>query len=219
MVKHPILYSFRRCPYAMRARMAIYQSNIRCEIREVVLNDKPESMLSLSSKGTVPVLCTVDKKVIDQSIDVMYWALNQYDPDHWLTKNDSLTNDLIMRNDNEFKYYLDRYKYHVGYPEYSQEEYRNQTQDFLEFLERCLVENGGVALTTNHLSLSDISIFPFIRQFANVDLHWFNSTPYERLKNWYKDIEQSNLFKHCMSKYEKWLPEQAPVYFPPGHNL
>jgi glutathione S-transferase len=135
MQNFPILYSFRRCPFAIRARMAIYQSNVKCEIREVDLNDKPESMLSISIKGTVPVLWIEDEKKIDESIEIMYWALNQHDPSNWLTKDDQLTNDLIIQNDNEFKYFLDRYKYHVSYPEYSKEEYRNHTHDFLETLE------------------------------------------------------------------------------------
>jgi glutathione S-transferase len=218
MQNFPILYSFRRCPFAIRARMAIYQSNVKCEIREVDLNDKPESMLSISIKGTVPVLWIEDEKKIDESIEIMYWALNQHDPSNWLTKDDQLTNDLIIQNDNEFKYFLDRYKYHVSYPEYSKEEYRNHTHDFLETLEKCLNENEGVSLTTNQLSFSDVSIFPFIRQFANVDLDWFNSSPYDLLKIWYKEIEQSILFKNCMHKYKKWLPEESPIYFPSGNN-
>ena len=169
MQKFPILYSFRRCPYAIRARMAIYQSNVKCEIREVDLNDKPESMLSISKKATVPVLLIEDEKKIDESIEIMRWALDQHDPTNWMTKDDQLTNDLIMQNDCEFKYYLDRYKYHVGYSEHSKEEYRRHTYGFLERLEKCLSENEGIYLTTNHLSFSDVCIFPFIRQFANVD--------------------------------------------------
>jgi glutathione S-transferase len=212
--RHPLLYSFRRCPYAMRARMAIYQANIRCELREVDLNDKPESMLSLSNKGTVPVLVTQDNTVIDQSLDVMLWALTQNDPDNWLDENHSLRQNLIDGNDNEFKYYLDRYKYYVGYPEHPQEYYRNKTSDFLGLLEECLNNNQGVALTGNHLSFSDVSIFPFIRQFANVDIDWFKSSSYNLIKAWYNNIEQGKLFQLCMNKYEQWTPAQPPIYFP-----
>ena len=219
MQKIPILYSFRRCPYAIRARMAIYQSNVKCEIREVDLNDKPESMLSISKKATVPVLLIEDKIKIDESIEIMRWALNQHDPTNWLTRDDQLTNDLIMQNDCEFKYYLDRYKYHVCYPEHSKEEYRSNTYSFLERLEKCLSENEGTYLTTNHLSFSDVCIFPFIRQFANVDLDWFNLSPYERLKKWYKEIEQSILLKHCMHKYKQWLPKEDVIYFPSGNSI
>jgi len=214
MDKYPILYSFRRCPYAMRARMAIYQANIKCEYREVLLKDKPESMMSLSSKGTVPVLLTPDDTIIDQSLDVMLWALHQDDPDDWLNEDVSLGQPLVERNDNEFKYYLDRYKYHIGYPEYSQDYYRDKTKDYLDLLEKCLNDTQGVSLTADHMSFSDVSIFPFIRQFANVDLNWFKSSSYQLLNCWYNNIEQSNLFKDCMKKYNQWSPEQSPVYFP-----
>lgn len=214
MLAHPILYSFRRCPYAMRARMAIYQAQIKCELREVLLKDKPETMLSLSSKGTVPVLLTPDEKIIDESLEVMIWALSQNDPDDWLMNNNHCSNDLIEKNDNEFKYYLDRYKYHVGYPEHTQEFYRDKTLPYLELLEQTLSDNGGISLSGKHLSFTDISIFPFIRQFANVDLHWFTKSSYKWIKNWYVNIEQSKLFQNCMHKYEQWSPDQSPVYFP-----
>ncbi|GJM05349.1 MAG: glutathione S-transferase [marine bacterium B5-7] len=171
-------------------------------------------MLSLSKKGTVPVLLTPDNAIIDQSLDVMFWALNQYDIDDWLNEDSSLSQELVERNDNEFKYYLDRYKYHVAYPEYSQEYYRDKGSDYLALLEKCLDDNKGVALAGDHLSFSDISVFPFIRQFANVDLVWFESSPYQLLNCWYNKIEQGSLFKDCMKKYKQWTPEQAPVYFP-----
>ena len=214
MDKYPILYSFRRCPYAMRARMAIYQANIRCEHREVVLKDKPESMMQLSSKGTVPVLLTPDNTIIDESLDVMFWALEQNDPEDWLNEDRSLGKTLLERNDNEFKYYLDRYKYHVGYPEYSKEYYRDMTSDYLDALENCLIGNQGVGLTAEHLSFTDVSIFPFIRQFANVDLDWFRLSSYKMINCWYDKIGQSDLFKSSMIKYARWTPADAPVYFP-----
>lgn len=214
MLVHPILYSFRRCPYAMRARMAIYQAKIKCEHREVLLKDKPETMLSLSNKGTVPVLLTPDEKIIDESLEVMIWALTQNDPDGWLIEDNFCSKDLIEKNDNEFKYYLDRYKYHVGYPEHTQEFYRDKTLPYLELLEQALSDNGGISLSGDHLSFTDISIFPFIRQFANVDLHWFTKSSYKWIKNWYVNIEQSKLFQNCMHKYKQWSPDQSPVYFP-----
>lgn len=214
MGRYPILYSFRRCPYAIRARMAIYQADVKCELREVVLSDKPQSMLQLSNKGTVPVLLTTDEQVIDESLDVMFWALKHNDPDGWLDENHPLSQSLIEKNDNEFKYYLDRYKYHVGYPEHSQAYYRKKTFDFLDVLEDTLGQHDGVALLGKQLTLSDIAIFPFIRQFANVDLNWFESSPYEYIKQWYKRIGSSYLFQNCMNKYEKWLPEHEAIYFP-----
>lgn len=214
MSKYPVLYSFRRCPYAMRARMAIYQAEIQCELREVVLKEKPQEMLVLSNKGTVPVLITSDAKVIDESIDVMRWALRQNDPDKWLDEDERLSKLLLDKNDGTFKYYLDRYKYHVGYPEYTREYYREQAIFFLELLEQSLADNQGLALINKQLSFSDIAVFPFIRQFANVDLVWFESSPYVLLQQWYKRFEQSELFQNCMSKYEQWVPNQPAIYFP-----
>ncbi len=214
METYPVLYSFRRCPYAMRARLAISQANIKCELREVVLKDKPESMLLLSDKGTVPVLLTSEKKVIEQSIDVMRWALNINDPDEWCNEDESQSQYLIDYNDNEFKHFLDRYKYHVGYPEHSQEYYRENAESFLKLIEKQLSENKGVALLGNKISFVDMAIFPFIRQFAMVDLDWFKASPYDLLKKWFSNIEKTDLFQGCMKKYDQWLPEQSPVYFP-----
>ena len=207
----PILYSFRRCPYAIRARLAICQANIRCEIREVVLKDKPAAMLALSNKGTVPVLKTPIQGVIDQSLDVMLWALEQSDPAAWL-KNGCM--DLIKYNDDEFKYYLDRYKYHVAYPEHSQGYYRQQAEQFLIKLEARLQQQDGVGLSAKQISLTDMAVFPFIRQFANVDWEWFVNSPYQLLKHWYQRIEQSPLFKACMDKYPQWQADAEPIYFP-----
>ena len=172
MEDYPVLYSFRRCPYAMRARMALYKANIKCELREVVLKEKPESMLQLSDKGTVPVLLTPDKKVIEQSSEVMHWALNQSDPDNWLNEDEAKSQYLIDYNDNEFKHFLDRYKYYVGYPEHSQEYYRGNAESFINILEKNLAENNNAALLSDRISLVDISIFPFVRQFARVDFDW-----------------------------------------------
>lgn len=213
MKTYPVLYSFRRCPYAMRARMAIYQAGIKCELREVVLKDKPESMLQLSNKGTVPVLLTSDEQVIEQSSEVMFWALKQNDPDNWLNEDASQSQYLIDYNDNEFKHFLDRYKYHVGYPEHSQEYYRENAESFLVLIEKQLAENKGIALLGNKLSFADIAIFPFVRQFAMVDLDWFQASSYESLKKWVATIEQSELFQACMKKYDQWQEDQEPVYF------
>lgn len=214
MQEYPVLYSFRRCPYAMRARMALYKANIKCEHREVVLKEKPDSMLMLSDKGTVPVLITPDNKVIEQSNDVMHWALQQNDPDNWLEEDESKSQYLIDYNDNEFKHFLDRYKYHVGYPEYPQEYYRENAESFLKIIEKHLEENNSVALLGNRITLADISIFPFIRQFAKVDLDWFLTCPYQAVVLWLNKLEESDLFKNCMKKYVQWFPEHEPVYFP-----
>ncbi len=211
---YPVLYSFRRCPYAIRARMAIKKANIKCELREVILKDKPDEMVLLSEKATVPVLLTAENKVIEQSNDIMHWALNQNDPDNWLDEDASQSQYLIDYNDNEFKYFLDRYKYHVGYPEHPQKYYRDNAESFLKVVETHLIENNGVALLGNRLTLADITIFPFIRQFSRVDLDWFQASPYQLLKKWVVCIEQSELFQACMNKYEQWQPDQETVYFP-----
>lgn len=214
MQNYPVLYSFRRCPYAMRARLAIYKAQIKCELREVVLKEKPESMTVISNKGTVPVLLTMEEHVIDESIDVMRWALAKYDPDDWMNEDESQSQYLVDYNDNEFKYFLDRYKYHVGYPEQPQKYYRTNAEAFLNILEQHLKANNGNAILGDRLTFVDIAIFPFIRQFSKVDIDWFQSSPYENLKKWTNDFEQSDLFQSCMKKYKQWLPDHDPVYFP-----
>jgi len=210
----PILYSFRRCPYAMRARMALYQAKIKCEIREIVLKDKPDSLLTASENATVPVLITTTEEIIDQSLKIMFWALEQNDPDNWLAANKEETRTLINDNDNGFKHNLDRYKYHVAYPEYTQEDYRDQALPFLDTLEQRLQVNQCIALVDSRLTLADIAIFPFVRQFANVDLNWFQSSHYSNVKAWYLRLEQSTLFTKCMNKYEQWFPGKPTVIFP-----
>ncbi len=210
----PILYSFRRCPYAIRARIAIYQANIKCELREVVLNDKPDAMLALSAKGTVPVLQTTNGEVIEQSLDVMLWALRQHDPDDWLSGYNDDAKTLIDENDGHFKHYLDRYKYHVAYPEHSSEYYRDKASLFLQTLEESLQSNPSGFLSGNKLGLLDVAIFPFVRQFANVDIDWFRKSSFQRVINWYGQIASMDLFQHCMDKYEQWQQGNAVVYFP-----
>lgn len=152
--------------------------------------------------------------MIEQSNEVMFWALKQNDPDDWLNEDEAQSQFLIDYNDNEFKHFLDRYKYYVGYPEHTQEYYRENAESFLKIMETHLSNNKGIALLGNKLSLVDVAIFPFIRQFARVDLTWFQASPYPSLKDWLNNIEQSDLFQGCMKKYQQWQPEHAPVYFP-----
>ncbi|MFT5172285.1 MAG: glutathione S-transferase [Gammaproteobacteria bacterium] len=211
--QYPILYSFRRCPYAMRARMALMQASIACELREVVLRNKPASMLALSSKGTVPVLRLPSGQVIDESLDVMRWALGRSDPHAWLSADDAMTKDLIERNDSSFKADLDHYKYYVEHPEHSQQHYRGRAENFLSSLEDLLTEHQGIALLGQQLSLADIALFPFVRQFARVDEAWFSSTHYEHLKQWLKRHEQSRLFLSVMNKYPAWASGHPATIF------
>ncbi|MFT4635846.1 MAG: glutathione S-transferase, partial [Chitinophagales bacterium] len=179
----PILYSFRRCPYAIRARMAISYSGVECELREVVLKNKPSAMLQSSAKGTVPVLVD-DGLVVDESIEVMAWALARSDPHDWLRQ--SLGHQLIKRNDQQFKFYLDRYKYFERYPEQSQSWYFDKALEFLSCLESRLKvdENGCPFLETPQLSVLDVAIFPFVRQFAFVDKPRFDSQCLPKLQAW-----------------------------------
>lgn len=205
--KLPILYSFRRCPYAIRARMTLVYSRMQCEIREIVLRDKPQSMLDISPKGTVPVLFLSDKKIFEESLDIITWALNDNDPDDWLCqsqKNKQVQIEkLIKKNDEEFKIYLDRYKYPNRYDTTkSAEYYREQAEEFVQQLEDKLKKNRY--LFGDKLSLADIAIFPFIRQFINVDKQWFHSSVYQAVLCWKNKLEESELFIQAMKKYPVW---------------
>ena len=191
------LYSFRRCPYAMRARMALRYSGVAVEIVEVSLKAKPAAMLAISPKGTVPVL-DADGQVIDESLEIMRWALAQHDPDDWLLGGDSRIAELIEANDQVFKVYLNRYKYAERYPEQPMEVYRAEGAVFLQRLDGLL--EGRDYLLSNHLSLADVALLPFVRQFAHVDREWFAQTPYVRLQAWLQRFLESNLFTSIMKK-------------------
>lgn len=195
----PILYSYRRCPYAMRARMALSVAEIAVEIREISLRDKPTHMLKVSPKGTVPVLALQDGSVLEQSLDIMLWALQMYDPKGWLHANHAQAMLWIASNDGDFKQALDRYKYPERYPEYPQTEYRTRGELFLQQLENAL--QAQPYLLGQQASVADIAIFPFIRQFAAVDAAWFSQSPYVVLARWLEDWVQSDLFANIMQKY------------------
>jgi glutathione S-transferase len=211
----PVLYSFRRCPYAMRARLALQYSGIKVELREVVLRDKPQEMLSLSSTGTVPVLELPGKEVLTESWDIMLWALRQNDPECWLGRNESLLSDaamLVEMNDYSFKPDLDHYKYADRYPQHPREYYRSQGEEFLQQLEEMLASSRfllGASVTA-----ADIAVFPFIRQFAFVDKNWFDQTPYVNLQQWLQGFLQDSLFGSIMMKYSAWRPGDTPIRFP-----
>jgi glutathione S-transferase len=195
----PILYSFRRCPFAIRARMALFYSGINVEIKEVLLKDKPLMMLSLSPKGTVPVLISSDGIVLDESYQIMLWAINISDPDHWYPSCMSKEiDDLVYKNDHEFKSTLDKYKYSDRHPENSKIYYRRQGEYFLIFLEEKLKSNNY--LLGDEISLADVAIFPFIRQFAFVDIDWFESSRYLKLRQWLNTILSSKIFNIVMKK-------------------
>ncbi|MGY2365104.1 glutathione S-transferase [Pseudomonas azotoformans] len=192
-----LLYSFRRCPYAIRARLALRYSGVPLRIVEVSLKAKPAEMLALSPKGTVPVL-NVDGRVIEESLEIMQWALAQNDPDNWLLQGDPAIFALIAENDQGFKYHLDRYKYAERYPEQPMEHYRAEGEVFLQKLEALLAERDY--LLANHLTLADAALAPFVRQYAHVDRVWFAGTSYKRLQAWLERFLDSGLFIAVMSK-------------------
>ncbi|MBJ2220328.1 MULTISPECIES: glutathione S-transferase [Pseudomonas] len=192
-----LLYSFRRCPYAMRARLALRYSGVPVQIVEVSLKAKPAEMLVLSPKGTVPVL-SVEGRVIEQSLEIMQWALTQHDPEDWLLQGDPTVYALITENDQVFKHHLNRYKYPERFPEQPMEAYRAEGEVFLRKLEALLAEREY--LLADHLSLADAALVPFVRQFAHVDREWFAGTPYYRLQAWLQRFLESPLFIAVMAK-------------------
>lgn len=211
----PILYSFRRCPYAMRARMAIAASGAQVRLREILLRDKPDEMTSASPKGTVPVLVLGDGSVIDESIDVMRWALEQNDPENWLAQKDEAR--FVEENDGPFKHHLDRYKYSTRYEGADAAEHREAGFKFLQKLDEQL--NGRSYLYGDRRSFADIAIFPFVRQFRIADLDWFDEAPIPNLQRWLKSLMESDLFQSVMKKYPLWKETGEEILFQPsGEN-
>ena len=203
----PVLYTFRRCPYAMRARMALTVSGVAFAWREVLLKDKPEAMLEASAKTTVPVLVLPDGAVIDESLDVMLWALSENDPDGWLPEDVASRMDaygLIERNDGPFKRHLDRYKYATRYEDADPENDRSAGYEVLKDLNARL-ENRSF-LAGERLGLADIAIFPFIRQFRIADPKWFDAQPIKALQSWLTARMESDLFATIMVKQQPWVP-------------
>jgi len=198
----PLLYSFRRCPYAIRARTALRYSGIQTEMHEVSLKAKPAAMLQISPKGTVPVLDLRDGTVIDESLNIMRWALLQHDPEDWLMAGQPVLQqdaaELIAFNDGAFKQALDLYKYAIRFPEQPREDYRAEGERFLAQLERCL--NAHDSLCRKQASITDAAIFPFVRQFSLVDEAWFAQAPYPALRQWLRQWLDSELFLKVMEK-------------------
>ncbi len=194
----PVLYSFRRCPYAMRARLALYSAKITHEHREVDLKHKSIEMLAISPKGTVPVLQLADGTVLDQSLDIMIWALKA----PCLSPEDK---DFIEENDTTFKQALDRYKYPGRYPEEKGVNYRDLGEVFLKKLETRLNPCAGTP------SFLDMSIFPFVRQISKVDQQWFEAQNYPHLTSWLDSITSSALLHHVMQKFSPWVTGDKPI--------
>lgn len=196
----PIFYSFRRCPYAMRARLALDFAGQAVNKVEVSLRAKPAAMLAISPKGTVPVLQLADGSVLEESLDIMRWALGRNDPQGLLPVGPALTDclELIRRNDDEFKHWLDHYKYAIRFPEQPPEYYRAQGEAFLGELEQRL--QGQPYLGGANISLCDIAILPFVRQFAHVDKNWFDQSGYPALRQWLANWLASAVFMRIMAK-------------------
>ena len=216
-----LLYSFRRCPYAMRGRMALAMSGLPFEHREIILRDKPASMLGYSPKGTVPVFITNSGEVVDESLSLMHHALGQHDPENWLDGKDAKADQFIHDNDGPFKHHLDRYKYASRYSEDAARgdvdlSHREGAQEYIAKLETRLTETPFLSGDTR--GFADIAIFPFIRQFANTDRAWWdgpevttpdgetvNTPPYPKTHNWLEDHLNSDLFKSIMTKHPLWV--------------
>lgn len=209
MTKLPVLYSFRRCPYAIRARAAVFVSGVVCEIREVKLSAKPAALIETSAKATVPVLWLPTGEVIDQSIAIMRWALARRDPEGWLARDHQ---GLIAANDGAFKDHLDRYKYPGRYRDCDAAQHRAAAMEHLQGLEQRLAVQPQ--LSGNQRGLTDLAIVPFIRQFAAVDREWFAAQPLPRVHTWLSAHLESPLFKGVMARLVPWAPGDDPVSFP-----
>ena len=213
-MEYPILYSFIRCPYAMRARMALKLTNTKCEIREVRLNNKPKQMIDKSPKGTVPVL-VLQKEVIDESNDIIEWALSSNNIFDGNIDNDQidLTNNLIELFDSKFKYNLDRYKYATRYENIDKDKHKMECLDILINLENVISNKEWIL--GSKINKLDISILPFIRQFRIADIEWFDEQ--NKIKGIQKilfNFLDSNLFKEVMYKYDVWEEHAEPQFFP-----
>ena len=196
-----ILYSFRRCPWAMRARLALRYAGCPVEVREVSLKAKPAELLALSPKGTVPVLDT-GERVLEESLDIMRWALAFDDPQDWRLTNDPAgalqADELIARNDSTFKAQVNLYKYAERYPRFDREHYRREAEPWLAELEELLT--GRPYLLATHPSLADAALLPLMRQFAGVQPQWFAEAPYPRLRAWLQQWLESPLFQSIMAR-------------------
>lgn len=213
-----ILYSFRRCPYAMRARLALKYAGINVELREIDLNNPPAELIAISAAATVPVLQLVDGQVIDESWDIILWAVRQNDPDLWLGRDQHYLNEsemLIEMNDYSFKQDLDHYKYADRHPEHPMEYYREQGEDFLQELENRL--SNTRFLLSDQISIADVGVFSFIRQFAMVDQDWFDQAPYPHLQQWLGGFigssqREGQLFNSVMNKQDIWTKNTTVKY-------
>lgn len=216
MKAHPILYSFRRCPYAIRARLAILASGVTCELREVRLASKPEALGIASPKATVPVLVLPTGQVLEESLDIMIYALSKNDPKRWFVQATDSAMDMITTNDTIFKAHLDRYKY----PDKYDNDAPNHRQAGLEILKYLNGQMSKQSYLGGHSpNLVDMAILPFVRQFRGVDEAWFIEQPIPHVHKWLSHLVASELFLAAMSNWAIWKPGDDPVFFPSPHSL
>ena len=207
----PVLYSFRRCPYAMRARMALWIAGITVQLREVKLADKPDELIEASPKATVPVLVLADGTVIEESLAIMRWSLGQSDPEGWLAGDDGA---LLDQADGPFKHHLDRYKYPSRYTheaDHGTVDHQSQGLAILKEWDARLTESTQLCRPTR--TLADIALFPFIRQFANHDRAWFDNQDLPALAPWLERHLTSDLFAAIMPKFTPWKQDKTLVLF------
>lgn len=211
----PIIYSLRNCPYAMRARLAIFKAQQTVLLRDLVLSNKPAEMIAVSPKGTVPVLVLTNGRVIEESLEVMLWALQQTDPDDLFHCDDEgalpVMLSLISTFDNDFKTSLEAYKCAKRYQEYNVDECRIVCLQYIEQLEQRLTEHRF--LMSDKESLADIALVPFIRQFARVERQWYLQSPYPKVRRWLNSYLQSPVFTKVMAKHPLWVDNHEDVLF------
>lgn len=206
----PILYSFRRCPYAMRARMGLFVSGQRVELREVDLRDKPDAMVAASPKATVPVLVMPSGDVIDQSIDILRWALARNDPKGWLDYAE-LARGIVEQADGPFKTALDRYKYYTRYEDADPVAERAKALAILQEWDAMI--GGKGCFFGEQSGLADYAIFPFVRQFANHDRIWFDAQKIPHIHRWLESHLNHKIFRDIMKKYPKWHQGDDAIIF------
>ncbi len=209
----PVLYSFRRCPYAIRARLAIKAAGVAVAVREVVLRDKPAALVAASPKAAVPVLQLPDGRVLEQSLDIMRWALAMHDPQGWLRADErDEVQALIALNDGPFKQALDRYKYAPRHPEHPAHVHRDEAVALLLAPLNARLA-GHRFLLRDTPSLADMAIVPFVRQFAAVDASWFDGAPLAPLRAWMEGLTAAPLFDAAMTRFDAWRPGDSDVVF------
>lgn len=210
----PVLYSFRRCPYAMRARLALLASGQACELREVVLRDKPQALRDASSKATVPVLVLPDGQVIDESLDIMLWALRRHDPLGWLVPTEGDLSQmlfLVAGFDRDFKPLLDRAKYPQRYGLADGLAERDAALPLLQALAQRLERQ--LWLLGAHATLADMAVLPFVRQYAAIDDGWFRQHTGTALQRWLDVWLAGPLFEQTMARFAPWRPGTPSITF------